>query len=200
MYSTQQNMIKIPETDNDIQFLIANKGTKNLLVVGLNPPESDCVDSGSRLHYIQVVTKDMGYDGWVLVNLFPNREARVFNMDPMQLEALIRYNIHLIKVVLDSEQFEIKDVLFAWGNGIESESQPYLKQAAGYLYKELLGLDLNYLCFPRTRMGNPRDLIPENWKGIGLPREMGFRKFDFQDYIRRREMKPQIEVEGLLIY
>jgi len=198
MHSTQKNIIKIPEKDNDLQFLLANKGTKNILVVGLNPPDSDSADPGSSLHYIQLATQDMGYDGWVLVNLFPVRETRVFNMNPLQLEALIRYNVHLIKLVLESEQFEIKGVLFAWGNGIEL--QPYLKQAAGYLYKELLGLDLNYLCFPRTRMGNPRDLIPENWKGIGLPRELGFRKFDFQDFIRRREMKPQIEVEGLVIY
>lgn len=198
MYSTQKNIIKIPEKDNDLQFLLANKGTKNILVVGLNPPDSDSADPGSSLHYIEQVAEDMGYDSWVLVNLFPIREAKVFNMDSLQLEALIRYNIHLIKLVLESEQFEIKDVLLAWGNGIES--QPYLNQAAGYLYKELLGLDLNYLCYWRTAMGNPRDLIPKNWKGRGLPWEMGCRRFDFQNFIRRREMKPQIEVEGLVIY
>jgi len=200
MQSTQKNMIKIPEEDSDMQFLLASKGKKSLLFVGLNPPESDSADPGSSLHYIPQVAEDMGYDGWVLVNLFPVREARVFNMDPVQLEALIRYNIHLIKLILESKQFEIKDVLLAWGNGIESKSQPYLKQAAGYLYKELLGLDLNYLCYLRTAMGNPRDLIPKNWNGKGLPWEMGCRKFDFQNFIRRREMKPQIEVEGLVIY
>lgn len=154
-------MMKIPEKDNDLQFLLANKGTKNLLIVGLNPHESDIADPGSSLNYIQPVAEGLGYDGWVSVNLFPVREGGDLNMGPLQLEALIRYNIHLIKLVLESGKFEIKNVLLAWGNGIESKSQPYLKQAAGYLYKELLGLDLYYFCCFRTAMGNPRDLIPK---------------------------------------
>ena len=130
--------ICLPENDPDLRYLLAKKGKNNLLVVGLNPSTADAENLDPTSKNIDQVAEQNGYDGWLLVNLYPKRKSNPADLPLQEEKETFWYNLHLIKHLLDKDQFKIKDAWLAWGDGVDTLNRPYLKQAAGYLYKNLL--------------------------------------------------------------
>lgn len=186
-----------PEKDPGLRYLLAKKAKKNLLVVGLNPSTADAEHLDPTSKNIDRIARKNGYDGWLLVNLYPVRRSNPADLPLKEETEIFWYNIHLIKRLLDADQFRIKDAWLAWGDGIESFNQPYLKQAAGYLYRQLLVHDLNYFSIGRTRKANPRHPSPQsvNCHAGGIT-EVELLKFDFKHYVRDIKLEPEITVDG----
>ena len=67
--------ICLPENNPDLRYLLAKKGKNNLLVVGLNPSTADEANLDPTSKNIDRIARKNGYDGWLLVNLYPVRKS-----------------------------------------------------------------------------------------------------------------------------
>lgn len=187
-----------PENDPNLRYLLAKKGENNLLVVGLNPSTATAENLDPTSRNIDLIARDHGYDGWVLVNLYPVRRPNPADLPIKEEKEIYWYNIHLIKYLLDRDQFRVKDVWLAWGDAVDSFNHPYLKQAAGYLYRKLLVHDLNYYSIGRTRKANPRHPSPQSINcHLGGREEAELLKFDFKHYVRNIKLEPEIKIDGI---
>ena len=191
-------MICHPENHPDLRYLLAKKGENNLLVVGLNPSTADAETSDPTIGNIDRVAGNNGYDGWLLVNLYPKRKSNPADLELKEENEVFWYNLHLIKHLLDRDQFRIKDAWLAWGDGVDTLNRPYLKQAAGYLYKNLLLHDLHYYSIGRTGKANPRHPSPQSINCyLGPLKEIELLKFDFKHYVRNIKLEPEIKINGI---
>ncbi|MCC8360648.1 DUF1643 domain-containing protein [Salinimicrobium sediminilitoris] len=194
----QKQMICHPENHPDLRYLLAKKGKNNLLVVGLNPSRADAENSDPTMRNIDRIAGNNGYDGWLLVNLYPKRKPNPADLELKEETEIFWYNLHLIKHLLDRDQFKIKDAWLAWGDGVDNLNRPYLKQAAGYLYRNLLLHDLNYFSIGRTGKANPRHPSPQSVNcHVGRLEEIELLKFDFRHYVRNIKLEPEIKINGL---
>lgn len=193
-----EQIICHPENNPNLRYLLAKKGKYNLLVVGLNPSTADAEKLDPTTRNIDAIAGNNGYDGWVLVNLYPLRRSKPADLELIENTEIFWYNLHLIKYLLDRDQFRIKDAWLAWGDEIDTAKRPYLKQAAGYLYKSLLLHDLNYYSIGRTRRANPRHPSPQSINcHVGQLEEIQLLKFDFKHYVRDVKLEPEIKIDGL---
>ncbi len=194
----KESLLCHPENDPNLRYLLAKKGKNNLLVIGLNPSTADSEKLDPTSKNIDIIARNHGYDGWLLVNLYPVRSSNPADL-PLKEETVIYWhNIHLIQYLLDRDRFKIKDAWLAWGDGIESFNQNYLKQAAGYLYRELLVHDLNYICIGRTRRANPCHPSPQAVNcHLGGLAAIEFFPFDFKHYVRDIKLEPEVKIDGL---
>lgn len=194
----QDQIICHPENHPNLRYLLAKKGKNNLLVVGLNPSTADAEKSDPTVRNIDTITGNNGYNGWLLVNLYPKRKSSPSDLELAAEPEIYWYNLHLIKHLLDQDQFRIKDAWLAWGDGVDTLKRSYLKQAAGYLYKNLLLHDLNYYCIGRTGKANPRHPSPQSVNcHVGRLEEIELLKFDFRHYVRDIKLEPEIKINRL---
>lgn len=191
-------IICYPENEPELRYVLARKGKNNLLVVGLNPStaNSETLDPTSR--NIDQIAQQNGYDGWLLVNLYPVRKSRPSDLPLEENTEVFWYNLRIIEQLLERDQFNISKAWLCWGNDIDSFNQPYLKQSAGYLYRKLVKFDLDYVCIGRTRKANPchpsQQAINCHLGGI---EELEFIRFDFKNYVKDIKLEPEIKIKGL---
>ena len=194
-----------PENNPDLRYLLAKKGKNNLLVVGLNPGTADAENLDPTTKNINAIAENNGYDGWLLVNLYPRRKSNPVDLELTADTEIFWDNLRLINHLLDRDQFKIKNAWLAWGDGVDVMNRPYLKQAAGYLYKKLLLHDLNYFSIGRTGKANPRhpclsgrQASPQSINcHVGRPAEIELLKFDFKHYVRDVKLEPEVTIGGL---
>lgn len=194
----QEQMICHPANHPYLRYLLAKKGRNNLLVVGLNPSTANAESLDPTTRNIECIAKNNGYDGWLLVNLYPRRKSNPADLELTAENEIFWYNLHLIKYLLDRDQFKIRNAWLAWGDGVDTLNRPYLKQAAGYLYKNLLLHDLNYYSIGRTGKANPRHPSPQSVNcHVGLLEDIELLKFDFEHYVRDIKLEPEIKINGI---
>jgi hypothetical protein len=147
---------------------------------------------------IEQIAQQNGYDGWLLVNLYPVRKSKPVELSLEAEREVCWYNLHLIEQILDRDQFKINDAWLCWGDSIDSFNHSYLKQAAGYLYQKLVKFDLDHYCIGRTRKANPchpsQQAINCHLGGI---EELQFIKFDYKNYVQKIKLEPEIKINGL---
>ncbi|AVR47050.1 hypothetical protein C7S20_18350 [Christiangramia fulva] len=194
----KNQLICLPENDQHKRFILAKKGKKNLLVIGLNPSTANekALDSTSK--NINQIALNNGFDGWLLVNLYPQRSSKPVDLDITEDKTLFWQNIHWIKHILDRDQFQIHEAWLCWGDGVDTMGRYYLKQAAGYLYRELKDFKFSYNVIGTTRSGNPCHPSPQSVNcHIGPVDKVKFEKFDFQNYVKSVKLEPEIKLNGL---
>lgn len=194
----ESSLICYPDNDSILRYLLGKKGENNLFVVGLNPSNADAQNLDPTSRNIEQIAKQNGYDGWLLVNLYPVRQSKPAELSIEADREIFWYNLHLIEQLMKTDQFKIKDAWLCWGDSIDSFNHSYLKQAAGYLYKKLVKFDLDYYCIGRTRKANPchpsQQAINCHLGGI---ENLQFINFNFKNYVRDIKLEPEIKINGL---
>ncbi len=172
-----------PHGDAEKRFVLGKIGNKNLLCVGLNPSTADenRLDPTSR--NIEAIAQKHGYDGWLLVNLYPQRALHPSDLVSEKNEELFWQNLRLIDGLIIKKQFVIPQMLLAWGNNIDSFTATYLKEAAYFLYKVLEKHDLPYSAIGVTNAGHPYHPSPQpvNTQLGGID-NVQLHDFDFKTY------------------
>lgn len=158
----QQNQIVcLPKGDLDKRFVLSKPGKRNLMVVGLNPSTANENKLDPTSRNIEKIASNNGYDGWILVNLYPARCSHPNDL-PLQMdEALFWKNISTIVQVLSADQLKVNDVLLAWGNNIDKIDRTYIKKAAYYLHQRLEPYAPEYFCIATTKAGHPMHPSPQ---------------------------------------
>ena len=83
--------------DDNVRYALGEPGNYNLVVVGLNPSKATPQKSDTTISKVCEIAKLEGFDGWIMINLYPKR-----SIDPKKLavsakQELTRANLAIIE-------------------------------------------------------------------------------------------------------
>ncbi|HEM4322230.1 TPA: DUF1643 domain-containing protein [Streptococcus suis] len=104
----------VPKKFNEYhRFLLGRLGSKPLVAVCMNPSAANEDYSDRTINRIINASNKLGHDGWVVVNVYPERATNASDLDEFNPK-LSEKNIQIIMdFLLDNK---IKEVWGAWGN------------------------------------------------------------------------------------
>ena len=151
-------IICIPKNDINKRFLLGKKGVKEVLAICLNPSTANEYKFDPTSKNIQIISKNNGYDGWWIVNLYPGRTSKPANLPSKANESLCVENINLIREILSSKKYNISRVICCWGNNIKTHK--YLLDQANQIIKIVESSGHLCECLGLTKLGNPYHPAP----------------------------------------
>lgn len=147
--------------DDKARFILGEVGENPIICFGINPSTANDEKDDPTISKIRKIASENNCDGWVMLNLYPQRAT---NPDDMHKEAdndLNKKNYEAIRSVFNIYPNAL--TLASWGNAIEKRK--YLKDCL----KEILAIspDRKWVCRGKlTVKGNPRHqlYVPDNTK------------------------------------
>ena len=67
--------------DNKARFVLGKKGKKTLLCIGTNPSTATPSKLDNTLKTVKRFSKDLEYDSWIMLNIYPQRATNPNNLD-----------------------------------------------------------------------------------------------------------------------
>lgn len=99
------------------------KGKKNLVCFGINPSTARPNDLDNTLKSVERIAKRAGYDGWIMLNVYPQRATNPNDLHTELDEDIHNKNVqHIQKVLVEYNA----TILAAWGTLINKRA--YLKK------------------------------------------------------------------------
>lgn len=142
--------LSLPEKYSEhYRFLLGRLGTDPLVAICMNPSAASEEYSDRTINRIISSSKKLGHDGWVVVNLYPERATDAKNLNEFD-SLLLEENIRIITEFLSENQ--IKEVWGAWGN----ISHPALLEGKKQLMLTFKDAGVKVFTFaPLTKWGEP---------------------------------------------
>lgn len=149
----KQEIFCFPKENDDKRFIIGKTGKRNLLCIGVNPntANSDSLDQTSQ--NVERIAQNNGFDGWILINLYPKRTKKVSLLDIYADDELLWENINTIRTFLTTTKLDLKTVWLAWGNDIEQRD--YLKESVVYFYRMLKQFNFDFVSAGKKQFRKP---------------------------------------------
>lgn len=122
MHDLFGNWLYVNNVANTARFILGEKGKNPLICIGVNPSTATPQRLDATLRRVKGFAHRLGYDGWFMINLYPQRAT-----DPAQLHdeyniGLNEDNMHWIRTCLYSNTGV--NIWAAWGTLITQ--RPYL--------------------------------------------------------------------------
>jgi hypothetical protein len=108
--------------DNKARFVLGEHGEKILICIGINPSTAEPNNLDKTLTSVKKISANQGFDGWIMLNLYPQRATNPNDLDTSINKEYHRLNFHHIDLVLKANDCV---VWAAWGALIGK--RPYLK-------------------------------------------------------------------------
>ena len=105
------------------RFLLGKRGNKPLICCGVNPSFASPGDLDPTTKNVDSFAKANGYDGYIMINLYPMRATNPNDMHKTMDETIVKQNLEIIESVLSAGDC---DIWAAWGNLIQTRK--YLKE------------------------------------------------------------------------
>ena len=121
---------------NEFRFSLTKEGNKKLIVFGVNPSTANEQTADPTITKVMGFADRNGFDGFIMLNLYPQRCTNPADLDKEINEELHRQNLEEIRLsVCDMEK---PVVLFGFGDTINL--RPYLKRC----FKEIINVLATY--------------------------------------------------------
>lgn len=135
------------------RFTLGKSGSRKLLTIGLNPSTATKEKSDTTVAKVEGVAKRNGFDGFVMLNLYPVR-ATDFNALPLDVDAeAFSENLNRIEALVADNPTSV--IWAAWGENINARS--YFVAAASELFGRLEKYGTAWQHFGAlTNSGHPR--------------------------------------------
>ncbi|MDR2579573.1 MAG: DUF1643 domain-containing protein [Fibromonadaceae bacterium] len=150
------NIIK-PKQNELYRFLLGRldkDGKKPLVALCMNPSAANDKWSDATVNIVIEASKELGYSGWLVVNIYPEREPNQRKLGEFK-DDLAKKNIKAIKDFLLERK--ITEVWGAWGD-LKCKS---LKRAKEMILEMLKEQKIKIFHFAdTTKLGNPRHPNP----------------------------------------
>ena len=145
--------IKMVGDTNTVRYLLKKEGKRILYVIGINPSTANEEKPDRTIVRVMGFADKNGYDGFAMINLYPQRSTRPYNLHRELCVEMYEKNLSVIKELFNNVQSPT--ILLAFGNNIGIRK--YLKDCFGEIVSILQP------CSPQwkqignlTRLGNPR--------------------------------------------
>ncbi len=172
----------LPEADDQKRLLLGQPGTSNLLCIGLNPGTADAQKLDPTSRNVREIAYRQGFDGWLLVNLYPKRTSRPDLLPKRANQQLFQENLSFIESLLANRP----SVWLAWGNNITTARRSYMVRTAQRLEVLFRQYDIITQCIGITAAGHPLHPSPQavNTRLGGLEKAT-LQDFDFALYLKK---------------
>jgi hypothetical protein len=140
--------------DETERYILGQPGNRNMLVFGVNPSTATPGDNNidPTVRKVRKLTAEDGYDGWIMVNLYPLRATDPRELPQKEDKKLLEKNLKVLKALVKA--YRIDAVWAAWGNTIDTRF--YLGDTLYNIQEELEGDFQWYYRGAMTKDGNPR--------------------------------------------
>ena len=147
--------------DDKVRFMLGEVGTNTIICFGVNPSTANDIKDDPTISKIRKIASENNCDGWIMLNLYPQRATNPNDMHIKAADDLTVKNYEVIRSVFNIYSNAL--TLASWGNAIEKRK--YLKDCL----KEILAIapDRKWVCRVKlTVKGNPRHqlYVPDNTK------------------------------------
>lgn len=173
----------IYDGDDSVRFALGKGGTNPLFTVGINPSRADDLKSDPTIRKVQMLVAGWGeFDGFVMLNLYPQRASKPRKLTSPFDERLKRLNTEHIAGQL--AKFPGATVWAAWGDAFDQ-----LRGCTDCL-KAIVGrtsqLSLQWKrCESLTVAQNPRH--PLSGRPHVMTEKSQLTDFNIEDYLRRKD-------------
>lgn len=106
-------------SDNSARFVLGVRGENPLVCVGVNPSTAEPNKLDPTLQCVKAWSKRLGYDGWIMLNLYPQRATNPSDLHDAPCHFLHRENKKWIYRYLGSVYISPKIIWAAWGTLIK---------------------------------------------------------------------------------
>lgn len=143
----------IINTDNSARFVLGFDNSNPLIVIGVNPSTADDNKPDATIRRIIGYTQRNGFDGFLMLNVYPQRATLPRNLSKECDTELHKQNVQHITQLLSTHSRPT--ILAAFGDTILI--RPYLKSCFADIVFSVLELKPNWLQIGNpTKKGNPR--------------------------------------------
>ena len=116
------NWIFTHNEDDTVRYILGNLGYNNLICIGINPSTASPENLDKTVKGVREIARLNGYDGWLMLNVYPQRDTHPVNIHENEEREIIELNQNAIREIL--AQYNFNSVWAAWGN--EIRRRPYL--------------------------------------------------------------------------
>lgn len=142
-----------PDQNDQWRYTLGRSGARPLLVIGLNPSTATQEKLDPTVTRVEKVTQQCGFDGFVMLNLYPVRATDPKDLPPKVDPVAYERNLEAIEKTV--AQYPSPTIWAAWGTSVAS--RPYLLQARGELHQRLEKYAPQWQRFGEpTAKGHPR--------------------------------------------
>ena len=137
--------------DDTERFILGESGANPIICFGINPSIANDEKDDPTISKIRKIASENNCDGWIMLNLYPQRATNPNDMHKKADNDLKIKNYEVIRSVFNIYPNAL--TLASWGNAIEKRK--YLKDCL----KEILAIapDRKWVCRGKlTVKGNPR--------------------------------------------
>lgn len=168
-----QKWIYVNDQDNRNRYVLGHWDKHPLLCIGVNPSTATPKKADATIRSVARTAEYNCYDGWIMINLYPQRATNPDDVDIEPNEAVIIQNLTAIETIL--QMYDIGEIWAAWGNLIEKRS--YFKDCLRRIHS--LADSYRWIRIGAlTKAGNPRH-------PLYLSKDATVQEFDITDYIRK---------------
>ena len=138
--------------DDTVRYSLGKLGQNNLICIGINPSTATPEKLDLTVKRVSTIANLNGYDGWLMLNVYPQRDTYPINIHLKAEANIIQANCEEVKKIL--VQHEFNSIWAAWGT--EIARRPYLYDCLKELHS---CFDHNYKWVNYgglTKKGHPR--------------------------------------------
>ncbi|MDO8810563.1 MAG: DUF1643 domain-containing protein [Gallionella sp.] len=139
--------------DDAWRFTLGNSGKRKLFTIGLNPSTATKEKSDPTVARVQKVAKNNGFDGFVMLNLYPVRATDYRTLPTVVDQTAFSENLNRIEAAIAAEKTSL--VWAAWGESILYHK--FFVEACVELFARLKKHEVRWQHFgDMTASGHPR--------------------------------------------
>lgn len=133
------------------RYTLGIRGQRPLICIGVNPSTARPHQLDSTLRSVDRLARGNGFDGWIMLNLYPQRTTDPNGLHLRMQHALHQENLRWIRRVMPKDGATI---WAAWGTLIEK--RPYLKRCLKDILELTNGPGCRWVCMGnRSKKGHP---------------------------------------------
>lgn len=155
-------VVKLPNAEVEVvRYALGKKGKNMLVGICMNPSAATMLNSDRMVNKFIRISEDLGKDGWLVFNLYPERGTDSKSLARYSQE-LMNKNLSEVKRIITEKK--VKEILLAWGcpgiDTIKSAEQAMLKMLSELTVSKPIQLK----CLGSLTKRHPRYCSPQNSK------------------------------------
>jgi len=144
------------DEDNKNRYVLGEAGNKILYCIGINPSTAEPNKLDNTLKRVKTIAKKKDYNGWIMLNIYPQRAKDPNKMDDKLNKRIHEINLNEIERALNKTSNPT--IWAAWGSLINK--RPYLIKCLQDIYEKTKGLGANWVTIgKRCKGGHPHHPI-----------------------------------------
>ena len=171
----REKWLYVPDTYEEYRYILATRGQKPLITVGVNPSTAAPGDLDNTLKSVERIALGNGFDSFVMFNVCAQRATRPDDMDLERSDRLHGENMRAFRWVLERAG-EAPAVWAAWGAVIEKRD--YLPSCVRDMLE--IGEEFSARWFSagkRSKAGHPHH-------PLYLRKDEKLEPFDVEEYLK----------------